>query len=132
LVRKFSEYEISIVLPLVQNGYKKYNLIIRNSSLFLALDNAERHIRKNGLIDDSSARIGWFTFSKTAQTIYYRDKSLKRIKGGGISVNYFDESTGDEYYVSCIKKLGSKPHVEPVKVVIDDDALNEYKIIIGN
>ncbi len=33
-------------------------------------------------IDGHTARIGWVTFSKTAKTIYYRGRTLSRIKGG--------------------------------------------------
>lgn len=44
---------------------------------------------KNGEIDGYDARIGWVTFSKTGKTIYYRGRSLARIKGGGVLGNYF-------------------------------------------
>ena len=83
---------------------------------------------KEGDIDGVSARIGWVSFSKTGRTVYYRDRALKRAKGGGIYGNYFDEETGEEYWISGIKKRGSNAHyAEPVDISIDDDALNEYK-----
>ena len=82
---------------------------------------------KNGVIDGYDACIGWVTFSKTGNTIYYRDISLARIKGGGVSGNYFCEETGDEYWVSGIKKRGSNVHwAESASVHIDDDAIDEY------
>jgi len=83
---------------------------------------------KDGDIDGVAARIGWVEFSKSGQTVYYRGKSLCRIKGGGVAGNHFDEATGDEYWISGIKKRGSNTHwAEPVNVEIDDDALAEYK-----
>jgi hypothetical protein len=76
------------------------------------------------------ARIGWVTFSKTGKTVYYQNKTLKRLKGGGVSGNYFCEDTLDEYWVSGVKKRGSNAHwAEPVKVIIDDDAKEEYEKI---
>lgn len=86
---------------------------------------------KDSDIEGVKARIGWVTFSKTGRTVYYRDKVLKRIKGGGISGNYQDETTGEEYWVSGVKKKGSNAHwAEPVKIAIDKDAIEEYKRII--
>ena len=85
---------------------------------------------KEGDIDGVSARIGWVSFSKTGRTVYYRGRALKCAKGGGIYGNYFDEETGEEYWISGIKKRGSNAHyAEPVDISIDDDALNEYKKI---
>lgn len=62
---------------------------------------------KDGDIDGASARIGWVEFSKSGRTVYYRGKSLKRATGGGIKGNHIDEDTGEEYWVSGIKKRGS-------------------------
>ena len=59
--------------------------------------------------NNGEARIGWASFSKTAKTVYYKDKKLKRIKGGGISGNHYCEETNDEYWISGIKKLGVMP-----------------------
>ena len=39
---------------------------------------------KNGDIDGAVARIGWVEFSKSGLTVYYRGRTLKRAKGGGI------------------------------------------------
>ena len=60
---------------------------------------------KEGEIDGVRARIGWVTFSKTGQSIYYRNLVLKRIKGGGVSGNFYEEQTGQEFWVSGIKKI---------------------------
>lgn len=85
---------------------------------------------KESKIDGFSARIGWVTFSKTGKTIYYRDKSLARLKGGGISGNYFCEDTHEEYWVSGVKKRGSNVHwAESASLHIDEDAREEYAAI---
>ena len=85
---------------------------------------------KDGDIDGAVARIGWVEFSKSGRTVYYRGRSLKRAKGGGIRGNHIDESTGDEYWVSGVKKEGSNVHwAESVKFVVDDDAAEEYERI---
>ncbi|MEX2497315.1 MAG: hypothetical protein WD397_00395 [Wenzhouxiangellaceae bacterium] len=85
---------------------------------------------KDGDIDGAVARIGWVGFSKSGRTVYYRGRSLKRAKGGGVRGNYFEENTGGEYWVSGVKKEGSNAHwAESVKVVVDDDAAEEYRRI---
>ena len=85
---------------------------------------------KDGDIDGAEARIGWVTFSKTGRTVYYRDLALQSAKGRGIHGNFVDIETGDEYWVSGVKKRGSNAHwAEPVGVVIDDDAVDEYERI---
>lgn len=83
---------------------------------------------KDGEIDGYSARIGWVRFSRTARTIYYRDRVLKRIKRGGVSGNFYCEETGDEFWVSGVKHRGSNTHwAEPVEVFIDPDAREAYQ-----
>ena len=87
---------------------------------------------KAGEIDGASARIGWVTFSKTGRTIYYRGRSFKSLKGNGISGNYFDEKTEEEYWISGIKKRGDNRHwSESVSIQIDEDAVEEYNKIKG-
>ena len=83
---------------------------------------------KDGDINGVAARIGWVTFSKTGLTVYYRGRTLKRSKGRGIRGNYHDEQTGEEFWVSGLKKKGSNVHwAESAKVMIDGDARDEYE-----
>ena len=86
---------------------------------------------KNGFIDGIPARIGWVTFSKTGNTIYYRDLVLGKIKGGGVRGNFSDAATGDEFWVSGVKKRGSNTHPaeSAIQVHIDKDALAAYQAI---
>ena len=87
---------------------------------------------KDGYISEHSAHIGWVTFSKTGKTVYYKDKVLNRLKGGGISGNHMDEATGEEYWISGIKKRGSNTHwAESTSVKVDSDAKVEYQRIIN-
>lgn len=81
---------------------------------------------KDGLILDSDARIGWVTFSKTGQTIYYAGKSF--LKARGPSGNFVDLETHEEYWISGVKTRGSNVHyAESASVVIDDDAREAYE-----
>ena len=84
---------------------------------------------KSGLIDGVSARIGWVEFSKTGQTVYYRGRALQ--KGGGIRGNFFDVESGEEYWVSGVKRRGSNAHPAErgVSVEIDPDALDAYRAL---
>ncbi|HEB58451.1 MAG TPA: hypothetical protein ENJ01_04450 [Gammaproteobacteria bacterium] len=88
---------------------------------------------KDGEIDGAGAgaRVGWVTFSKSGLTVYYRDKTLLRIKGGGKKGNYLDEKTGEEYWISGVKKRDSNAHqAKSVQVVIDEDAVEEYERLL--
>jgi len=76
------------------------------------------------------ARIGLVTFSKTAKTIYYQDKTFQSLKGG-YKANYFDVDTGDEYWISGCKKRGGD-RLYPGIIVIDDDVREEYWTSIRN
>jgi hypothetical protein len=85
---------------------------------------------KDGDIDGAQARIGWVTFSQTGRSVYYRGRTLKRMKGGGIRGNFYDEATGEEYWISGVKKEDSNVHwAESTRVEVDADALEEYQRI---
>ena len=88
---------------------------------------------KDGDIDGADARIGWVTFSKTGRTVYYRGRALSRLTGGGIRGNYCDTETGEEYWVSGVKKRGPNAHwAARTTVVVDDDAVEELERIKGS
>ena len=87
--------------------------------------------RKAGSLE-GPARIGWVTFSKTGKTIHYNGQSFLSLKGRGFKSNYFDVETGDEYWISGVRKdrqdrlYGGGLH----NVEIDDDAKEEYARLI--
>lgn len=56
------------------------------------------------------AWIGFAEFSKSGQTVYFDNKALKRLKIPGIWGNYFDIETGEEYWVSGVKRNGQDRH----------------------
>ncbi len=88
--------------------------------------------RKAGSIE-GPARIGWVTFSKTGKTLHYNGQAFQSLKGRGFKSNYFDVETGDDYWISGVRKdrqdrlYGGRLH----NIQIDDDAKDEYARLIG-
>lgn len=83
---------------------------------------------KSGYHDDGPARIGRVTFSRTGRTVYYHDQTFRRLPGGGISGNYMDVATGEEYWISGVKLNGQDRHwAGRGPVEIDDDIKDEYR-----
>ncbi len=86
---------------------------------------------KTGYAGDGPASISWVGFSKTGSTVYYRGRSLRRIRGGGISANHYDVETGEEFWVSGVKADGQDRHwAGRGDVDIDPDAADAYDQII--
>jgi hypothetical protein len=82
---------------------------------------------KAGYGDNGPAWISNVTFSKSGETIYFNNKALKKIRNGGIAGNFYDLETGDEYWVSGVKKKGSNRHwAGSGKIQIEVSALNEF------
>lgn len=76
------------------------------------------------------AWIGYAHFSKTGNTVYFDDKVLK--KGQGISGNHFDVETGEEYWISGVKKNGQDRHwAGGGKIYIDNFVIEDYLKIIN-
>ncbi len=74
-----------------------------------------------------SAWIGLTEFSKSGQTVYFDNKALKKLKTTGISGNHFDIETGEEYWISGVKKNGEDRHkYGGGKVMLDKDCVEEY------
>lgn len=88
---------------------------------------------KSGRSNDGPAWIGRVRFSKSGQSIYYRGRHLQRIKGGGVEGNYVDAKTGEEYWVSGIKKDSQDRHYTGSgEVNIDEDIRQEYLALLGH
>jgi hypothetical protein len=82
---------------------------------------------KTGYSDNGPAWISNVALSKSGETIYFNGKALKRMHGGGIAGNYFDLESGDEYWVSGVKKDGTNRHwAGSGKIRIDVHALGEF------
>jgi len=82
--------------------------------------------RKAGALS-GQARIGLVTFNRTGRTMFYRDQVFRRIVGGGFKSNYFDEATGEDYWISgCKRRGGDQLYATNVPIEIDDDVRVEY------
>ncbi len=76
------------------------------------------------------AWIGYGHFSKSRQTVYFDGKVLK--KGQGINSNHFDIETGDEYWISGVKKNGADRHwAGSGKIYLDKSVVDDYLKSIG-
>lgn len=73
------------------------------------------------------AWIGFVEFSKSGQTVYFDNKALKKLKNTGISGNHFDIETGEEYWISGVKKNGEDRHkFGGGKIMLDKNSIAEY------
>ena len=87
---------------------------------------------KSGFSDDGPAWIGLVEFSKTGRTLYFDDKAFQSLGGNGVGSNFFDIETGDEYWISGIKKNQQDRHWAGNGLIyIDNRIVNDYKKIIN-
>lgn len=87
---------------------------------------------KSGFSDDGPAWIGLVEFSKTGRTLYFDDKAFRSLGGNGIGANFFDIETGDEYWISGIKKNRQDRHWAGNGLIyIDKRIVGDYKKIIN-
>lgn len=79
------------------------------------------------------ARIGRVTFSKTGKSIRYDGKLFLSASGQGFKSNYFDDDTGEEYWISGCRKDGAdRLYGERLPIYIDEDVMDEYWVNIRN
>lgn len=82
---------------------------------------------KSGFGNRGPAWIGRVTLSRSKTTVYFNGHALKRAKGGGVSGNYFDIESGEEYWVSGVKKNGQDRHwAGSGLVLVEASAVEEY------
>jgi len=82
---------------------------------------------KTDFSDDGSAWIGMPAHSKSGATIYFNGLALKSLKGAGVSANYYELQSGDEYWVSGVKLNGEDRHYAGGgDVFIDKLAVEKY------
>ena len=92
-------------------------------------------LKNNGCGHNGPAWIGKVKLSKTGKTIYFNDKAFRKNVGfgniGGIG-NYYDVETGDEYWISCVKKDGTDRHwAGSGKIMIGKNIVEDYLKEIG-
>ncbi len=79
------------------------------------------------------ARIGRVNFSKTMKSLRYNGKLFLSLKGSGFKSNFYDEDTGEEYWISGCKKDGTdRLYNEISPIYIDADVQEEYWAEIRN
>lgn len=87
---------------------------------------------KTGFGSSGPAWISRVTLSRSKTTVYFNGRALKKVRGGGISGNYIDVETGEEYWISGVKKSGTDRHwAGSGPVYIDKDVVEEYLLIRG-
>lgn len=85
---------------------------------------------KTGYSDDGPAWVGMVKASKTGKTIYFNGHAFQ--KYNGVCSNYIDIETGEEYWISGIKKNGCDRHWSGSgKVVIDKRFVSDYLQFTG-
>src|SRR5690606_15063211 len=86
---------------------------------------------KDGFGDTRPAWIGMAEFSKSGRTVYFNGKALKNSNAQGISGNYYDIESGDEYWISGIKKNGTDRHwAGGGKIMIDRNIVDLYLSLV--
>lgn len=86
---------------------------------------------KTGYSDNGPAWIGRVRMSKSGRTLYYRGLTLRRIRGGGVGGNHVDVETGDEYWVSGVKRNREDRHwAGSGRVDIDPEVEEEYRRLV--
>ena len=86
---------------------------------------------KTGYSDNGPAWIGLVSFSKSGKTIYFDGKAFQSLNGMGINGNYFDLESGDEYWISGVKKNMSDRHkFGGGTIMIEKRILSDYLNLI--
>lgn len=80
---------------------------------------------KTGYNDDGPAWIGKVKISRSGNTVYFNDHAFQ--KCNGISGNFIDIESGEEYWISGIKKNSEDRHwAGRGKITIDSKIIPEY------
>lgn len=84
---------------------------------------------KTGYSSNGPAWIGRGQFSKTGRTIYFNGKAFEGGRIGGI---HSELLTGDQYWISGVKKDMTDRHwTGSGKIFIDKSVLSEYLAYVG-
>jgi hypothetical protein len=88
---------------------------------------------KSGYSDNGPAWICRVELSKSGNTIYFNNMALKKLKTPGIGANHFNIESGEEYWISNVKKNGQDRHWSGSgKILIDEDAVKDYLSLIDS
>ncbi|MCI2230362.1 hypothetical protein MC378_14375 [Polaribacter sp. MSW13] len=87
---------------------------------------------KSGFSGNGPAWIGLVSFSKSGKTIYFDGKAFQRMGSARIQGNFMDIESGNEYWISGVKKdLSDRHKFGGGKVLVEKRILSEYLQIIG-
>jgi len=87
----------------------------------------------NGFSHDGPAWIGLASFSKSGKTVYFDGKAFQRVGSDRTGGNFVDIESGDEYWISGVKKDMSDRHkFGGGKIFVEKRILNDYLQTIGN
>jgi hypothetical protein len=87
---------------------------------------------KSGYSDNGPAWIARVKVSRLGRTVYFNGKALRLSKGGGVSGNCYDIDSGEEYWVSGVKKNGLDRHwAGSGLVAIEASIVGEYLQLVG-
>lgn len=85
---------------------------------------------KSGFNDNGPAWIGKGFYNRTGKTVYFNGQVFCRSKG--IAGNHVDLETGEEYWISGIKKNGTDRHWAGGGIIeIDESSIEEYLDLRG-
>jgi hypothetical protein len=86
---------------------------------------------KSGFTGNGPAWIGLVSFSKTGKTLYFDGKAFQRIGSDRTRGNFYDIESGDEYWISGVKKDMTDRHkYGGGKVLVEKRSLNDYLKIL--
>ena len=86
----------------------------------------------NGFSHDGPAWIGLASFSKSGKTVYFDGKAFQRVGSDRTGGNFYDIESGDEYWISGVKKDMTDRHkFGGGKIFVEKRILNDYLQTIG-
>lgn len=82
---------------------------------------------KSGFSHNGPAWIGLVSYSKSGKTIYFDGKAFQRIGSDRMRGNFYDIETGEEYWISGVKKNQQDRHIYGNgKIQVEKRILMEY------
>lgn len=100
-------------------------MIAQNQLIYIEL--------KSGHGDSGPAWITRAQVSNSGRTVYFNGRALKSSGGQGISGNYYCSETGDEFWVSGVKRRGGDRHwAGGGSIMVDERVLQDYLELRGS
>ncbi len=85
----------------------------------------------SGFTHTGPAWIGLVSFSKSGKTVYFDGKAFQRIGSDRTRGNFYDIESGDEYWISGVKKNMTDRHkFGGGKIFVEKRILNKYLQVI--